>query len=302
MIPPSEKPGGALLSLAGAAVLSLLGGLLPARADSVVVFNEIQYHPWDPTGPEWIEFHNQMAVDVDMSKWRLRGGADFDFPDGTVIPAGGYLLVSSDPSALGVGGAMGPWDGRLSNGGERLRLRNNSGRLMDEIEYGDRGVWPIGPDGSGATLAKADQDSASAHPANWRTSAEVGGTPGTENFPTGSGTSPELVLVPIDATWRYNESGAALPAGWAGSAHPVDGAQWFEGPALLGFETSSLPEPLQTTFANPAANAIITYYFEIDFNLTAAQAANVDRLILNHVIDDGAVFSTSTERSSPVST
>ena len=144
MIPPSETIGGRLL--AGAAVLALLGGLLPARADSVVVFNEIQYHPWDPLEAEWIEFHNQMAVDVDMSEWRLRGGADFDFPAGTVIPAGGYLLVSSD-GAQPVG-AMGPWDGRLSNGGERLRLRNNSGRVMDEVDYGDRGVWPIGPDGA----------------------------------------------------------------------------------------------------------------------------------------------------------
>ena len=132
-----------VLALAGAFVALMLSGAAPARADSVVVFNEIQYHPWDPAGAEWIEFHNQMALDVDLSGWRLTGGANFDFPSGTVIPAGGYLIVSGDPAAVGFG-SLGPWVGSLSNAGERLRLRNNSGRLMDEVDYGDRGVWRSG--------------------------------------------------------------------------------------------------------------------------------------------------------------
>lgn len=263
----------------------------PAQADSVVVFNEIQYHPWDPLGAEWIEFHNQMAIDVDLSAWRLTGGANYDFADGTVIPAGGYLVVASDPAALGQG-ALGPWVGSLSNAGERVRLRNNSGRLMDEVEFGDRGVWPIGPDGSGATLAKEDKDSASGDPANWRASAQTDGTPGAPNFPEGSGSGPELVIVPINATWRYNESGVELPQGWAATPHADGAGEWLAGQALLGFETSpgALPETLETIFADPAANGIITYYFEIDFNLNAAQVANIDRLLLRHVIDDGAVF------------
>ncbi len=262
----------------------------PVRADSVVVFNEIQYHPWDPLEAEWIEFHNQMAVDVDLSGWRLRGGADFDFPAGTVIAAGGYLLVSSDGAQPA--GALGPWAGNLSNGGEQLRLRNNSGRLMDEVDYGDRGVWPIGPDGSGATLAKSDEDSASGEAGSWRASAEVGGTPGAPNFPEDSTPSPEIVIVPIDATWRYNESGVELAVGWASSAHAVGANGWLAGPALLGFETTPavLPETLQTPFADPTGNSIITYYFEIDFELRAAQVANLDRLLLRHVVDDGAVF------------
>ena len=270
----------------------VIAGMAPARADSVVVFNEIQFHPWDPAVPEWIELHNQMAINVDLSDWRIRGGVDFDFPAGTVIPAGGYLMVSGDPTGLGIGGALGPWSGSLSNGGERLRLRNNLGRLMDEIDYGDRGVWPIGPDGSGATLAKVDEDSASSDPANWRASAEVGGSPGVQNFATEIAVSPEIVLVPINATWRYNESGADLGAGWASAAHQVDGATWFSGAGLIAFETTpeALPEPIGTTLANPTANAIVTYYFEIDFSLSASQLARLENLMLRHVIDDGAVF------------
>ena len=112
----------------------------PASAESVVVFNEIQYHPALPDDPEWIELHNQMSYDVELSDWALSGGVDFDFPKWTVISAGGYLLICDDSTNLPAPGALGPWSGSLSNKGARLRLRNNSGRLMNEIKYADSGV------------------------------------------------------------------------------------------------------------------------------------------------------------------
>lgn len=171
-----------------------------ASAESVVVFNEIQYHPAFPEDSEWIELHNQMSYDVDLSDWELSGGVDFVFPKGSVISAGGYLLLSGDPSVLPAGGALGPWSGTLSNKSARLRLRNNSGRLMNEIEYADSGLWPVGADGSGATLAKADEKTASDEAANWRAGTELGGTPGSENFPTGADTRPPLVISEIAGT------------------------------------------------------------------------------------------------------
>ena len=53
------------LLLCGIMSIVALPGKL--HADSVVVFNEIQYHPELAEKPEWIELHNQMAVDVDLS-------------------------------------------------------------------------------------------------------------------------------------------------------------------------------------------------------------------------------------------
>jgi hypothetical protein len=172
----------------------------PASAESVVVFNEIQYHPALPDDPEWLELHNQMSYDVDLSDWALSGGVDFDFPKGTVISAGGYLLICDDSTNLPAPGALGPWSGSLSNKGARLRLRNNSGRLMNEIQYADSGVWPVGADGSGATLAKFDETTASGEAANWRASAPLGGTPGAENFPAGFEGTPPLVISEIAGT------------------------------------------------------------------------------------------------------
>ena len=69
-------------------------------ADSVVVFNEIMYHPRSGDGVEWIELHNQMGVDIDLSGWSLQGGVEFLFPNGTFIQAGSYVVVASDVQAL----------------------------------------------------------------------------------------------------------------------------------------------------------------------------------------------------------
>ena len=84
--------------------------------DSTVVFNEINYNSVrSDQQTEWIEFYNQLRVDVNISEWQLRGGVRFDFPDGTIVPGRGYLLVASDPiasSAVSGETVIGPWEGR----------------------------------------------------------------------------------------------------------------------------------------------------------------------------------------------
>lgn len=151
-------------------------------SDSAAIFNEIMYH--DATGEtEWIELANIMAVDLYLSGWRIEGGIDYVFPEGTVIAAGGYLLVSNQPAA--VPGALGPWSGRLANGGESIRLRNVAGRVMDELDYRDGGRWPVGADGSGASLARRREGAADPDAPAWAASHQIGGTPGAPNFPQG---------------------------------------------------------------------------------------------------------------------
>ncbi|MDP7496830.1 MAG: lamin tail domain-containing protein, partial [Roseibacillus sp.] len=88
-------------------------GLLSA-ADSVIVFNEVHYHPADEDNDtEWIELHSLMGVDVDISEWELEGGINYRFSNGTVIPGHGYLLVAADPSHPTLAGrnARGPFTG-----------------------------------------------------------------------------------------------------------------------------------------------------------------------------------------------
>src|SRR4051812_39392408 len=76
-----------LAALVTAACLATQASL----ADCVVVFNEIMYHPAGPDAAtqearEWIELRNQMAVDVDVSRWSLTGGVAYTFPANTILP------------------------------------------------------------------------------------------------------------------------------------------------------------------------------------------------------------------------
>ena len=151
-------------------------------APGPVTFDEIHYHPLGGEELEWLELHNPMVLDMDLSGWRLEGAVEWAFGDGTILPAGGYLVVAADPARLadetGFEAALGPYDGRLAGGGERIDLRSNGGRLIDTVEYDDDGLWPVQADGSGFSLTKIDADSASDHAENWTVSSQLGGTPG----------------------------------------------------------------------------------------------------------------------------
>lgn len=184
-----------------AAVLSLWLGVMPAVAsDAVVNFNEIQYHPASGGEAEWVELHNQMSIRIDLSGWRLSGGIDFTFPEGTAIDPGAYLVIHGEGAVDPNVNALGPFAGQLDNAGESLRLRDRNDRVMDEIAYDDNFPWPVGPDGSGWTLAKTSSHSAVGAHSGWQTSLTRGGTPGSVNTTTDAAGS-DLVLSEIAPGW-----------------------------------------------------------------------------------------------------
>jgi Lamin Tail Domain/Putative Ig domain len=205
-----------LLSFCGFFLVSLA---VSVRADTTVVFNEIMYHPaTNEPAMEWLELYNQMVVDMDISGWAITGGIDFNFPEGTVLKGRGYLVVALSPddlmAATGLSGVLGPFTGRLSNNGSQLHLRNNSGRIVDSVNYGVDGDWPVGPDGFGVSLAKYDRDTASAPAKNWTGSDQIGGTPGTDNFPLVGLAPPPTGLLAIDTAWKVESSGTDLGSAW----------------------------------------------------------------------------------------
>lgn len=219
-------------------------------ADCVVAFNEVFYHP-APNRPEleWIELHNQLALDQDLSDWSIEGGVRFHFPQGTTLKAGAYLVIAANPAALqtesGVTGALGPWSGRLDNAGDHLVLRNLHGRLMDELEYDDDAPWPIAADGSGASLAKRHPLAPSSPAENWRASREPGGTPGALNFPAPGLTPPPVVdtLLAQSAPGRWQIPTAAL-ADLDWTTADFNDVAWRTGTNGFGFTRSTDPAVL----------------------------------------------------------
>ncbi|MDP2314681.1 MAG: lamin tail domain-containing protein [Pseudomonadota bacterium] len=198
-------------------------------APGSITFNELLYGAPSAGELEWIELHNPMALDMDLSGWSLAGGVTYTFAEGTILPAGGFLVVAADPTDLA--GALGPYDGTLSDDGERIELRNNGGRLIDTIAYGDDDPWPVQADGSGLSLAKIDPDAASDHAENWTASAELGGTPGETNLLDPLAPSTTLALVALEATWAYDTAGDYPADDWAGPAH--DDGGWDRGEAIF---------------------------------------------------------------------
>ncbi len=264
---------------------------LPVRAvDSTTVFSEVMYHPPGAGDSEWIELNNEMAVDMDLAGWRITGGVNFTFPDSTVIPAGGYLVVAANPAAVraaaGITGVLGPWTGQLSNARETITLKNRIGRVMDEFSYRDGRDFPAGADGGGVSLAKRRKNTSSGQASSWTFSGVVGGTPAGGNFPSGGVLGPVVRLSDFSETWNYRQSGPGLGANWAQTVHTAGTGGWLSGPGVLAFEKDALPLPVGTVLAEPG-NGVVTHYFQRSFSFAGDPAKTV--LQLNTLLDDGAV-------------
>ncbi len=162
-----------------------------AQMESPVRITEIMYNPPNGSAYEFLELRNTGGVAVDLSECRFEGIA-FSFPAGSIIPPGAILVLASSANpglfatrypAVAVAGYF---NDSLSNGGERITLREASGRVVASVAYDDENGWPLAADGAGASLeiinASCDPDD----PANWRASI-IYGTPGAPAIPgTGS--------------------------------------------------------------------------------------------------------------------
>ncbi|MCA9215462.1 MAG: lamin tail domain-containing protein, partial [Planctomycetales bacterium] len=268
--------------------------------DSTVVFNEIMYNPMEENGVEWIELYNQLNADMDISEWILDGAIRYQFPDETVVPGRGHLLVAADPEALSgdpaFASALGPWEGRLSNGGEEIRLYNNDARLMNSVDYGDSGDWPTAPDGGGVSLAKQDQMSGSHIAASWTFSQRLGGTPGLDNFikpgtmlftNITSEDTPLKAAVPTDGSWGLDWTQAGF-----------DDASWLTGTPGVGHESSSRPTydpflgldldaPPNGQTPHPFEDVNASVYIRMPFEMPADLQS--DTLILQMRYEDGFI-------------
>jgi hypothetical protein len=180
-----------------------------------VVISEIMYHPPDLVGggttndnlvEEFVELRNTSASTVPLydplhptNGWRLRDGVSFRFNSSHAIPPGGHLIVVSfdpanDPAALAQFQArygaslplVGPYGGRLDNGGESVELvRPDTPQpdgsvpsiLVEKVVYGDSAPWPINADGLGMSLHRVSVTGYANDPTNWVAAAPApGGT------------------------------------------------------------------------------------------------------------------------------
>ena len=151
-----------------------------------VVINEVFYAP-DQTcaQSEFIELYNPGASAVDLSGWRLARGVRYEIPEGTAIPPGGYLVIAQNPAVLAdltVGRAvvqvMGPWQGKLSNEGERIELEDEFGQISDRLDYKQSFPWPVAAGGEGDSMSLLNPHLDNALGGAWRSAPP---SPGVRN-------------------------------------------------------------------------------------------------------------------------
>jgi len=151
-----------------------------SRRTSLVI-SEIMYHPTN-TALEFVEIFNTRGEPQDLSGYKLRGSADYNFPPGTVIPGGGFLVVAKSPvdlqTAYGISGVLGPFTNSLPNDSGTVKLLNQSGGVFLQVDYSDNSPWPASPDGAGHSLVLARASYGENNPKAWAASDAVGGSPG----------------------------------------------------------------------------------------------------------------------------
>ena len=145
--------------------------------ETAVVITELMVEP--PTGHrdgEFIELFNRSDSAVDLSGWEFDQGVDYTFPRGAVLEPGAYLVIAANPGYTseahpGVA-VLGPYEGNLANGGERLRLVDAASNVADEVHYHTGGDWPALAGGQGSSLELRHPDMDNSMPTAWAASDE----------------------------------------------------------------------------------------------------------------------------------
>lgn len=160
---------------------------------TALVITEIHYNP-PPEGIisgdefEFIELKNVGANVLNLSGLAFTEGISFTFTNNTLLAPNQIFLLVRNPQrfAQRYPGVIfnGVYDGRLDNGGERLRMVHEVlGTTLIAFNYNDREPWPVAPDGFGFSLvlknpaARPDPDDA----LQWRASSRPGGSPGADD-------------------------------------------------------------------------------------------------------------------------
>ena len=196
---------------------------------------EIMFHPAGNPDAEFIEIQNISWSRVALGDLRLAGGVRYDFAAAGIdqLEAGQRLVIARNPELIraesGDGGAtvLGPWDGKLSNNGEAIRLETEWSETVLSVDY--NGNWHSQADGRGQSLVLRDPASADtvwSTKAGWMPSLFPGGSPGRGDAELAALDSPlwiNEVMPGIDG-WieLFNPAGqAANISGWFLSDSPA---------------------------------------------------------------------------------
>jgi len=170
---------------------------------STIVINEICCDPANGTGRvAFIELYNAGTLGVDLGGWHFDEGIGYTFPQGTTVPADGYVVVAEDPVSLQQKAGItcyGPFEGLLASEGQRIVLRDASGYIVDQVEYKLGFPWPTDTQGRSIELIHPQLDNDLG--GSWRVfrygmalpeSIALAATPGAKNSVWAANAPPQI--------------------------------------------------------------------------------------------------------------
>ncbi len=163
--------------------------------DTDLVINEIHYNPFDTIvgmdtikgdNFEFIEIKNIGSTDYDLSGALFSKGVEYSFADGSILPAGGMLVLAESTARFQLRYGFTPfgqYGGSLSNSGEKIRINAADGTTLDNVKYNDALPWDTQADGGNLDLSLAliDQTLDNDDGTNWKVQCTNLYTPGQEN-------------------------------------------------------------------------------------------------------------------------
>jgi len=178
-----------------------------------VVLSEVNYHPSEPSAAaleqypdmtsadlEFIEVFNASEQTINLTGWRLRGGADYDFDAGVSLAAGAVLtVIPFDPEKTenldrvaafrahyGINETVrlvGGLQGRLNDRYDRIELQRpltlteddgtplTVALIEDQLNYQNQLPWPLEVDGLGKSLNRRATARPGTEPSSWNSGA-----------------------------------------------------------------------------------------------------------------------------------
>ena len=173
-------------------------GAEPASPETLAI-TEIHYNPSPPTVAElvqiptldssdfeYIELINRGSTPINLANVEFTDGIYAILPDVQLSPQQRVLVINNLAAFQLRYGLSLPvvaeFEGSLKNSGELLVLKDHAGNTVSRIDYKDSGDWPGRADGKGSSLEIVDVNLDPSDPENWRSSSEIGGTPGTDGL------------------------------------------------------------------------------------------------------------------------
>ena len=179
-----------LNNTAGTTIANLTIPPAPSDTQRFLVISEIMYHP-EPNGDaEFVELMNiSPTVTLNMAGVKFSSGIEFLFPAGSTLTPGARTLVVRNTAAFeSVHGTGKPVAGQfapltsLSNGGEHIKLDDDTGSTIRDFTYDDLAPWPAAADGGGSLVLIAPLTNPDhSLPQNWRASMTAPGNPAADD-------------------------------------------------------------------------------------------------------------------------